>query len=153
MKTVCTCLATLLIAAATATAADVAFGPRAGFTHDSGFDQFHFGGHAMLANLTANVHIVPSLEVGVGDGTLFAANGDVVYEFTEYASNGWSFYAGGGPMLGHYTKDGHDSTDFALNLVVGATYDLTQSRELLTEIRLGVEDAPTVKLTAGLTFF
>lgn len=136
-----------------AAAGDPGYGPRLGYTHDTGFDQIHFGGQVVFANLTTNIHVIPSLELGFGDGTLIALNGDVVYEFTELASDPWSFYAGGGPLLSHFTRDGNDSTDFALSLVGGTTYDLGASRSAFGEIRVGLEDAPALKLTLGVTFF
>lgn len=153
MKKACLILAVLALTACTATAGDLAFGPRAGYTHDDYVDQFHFGGHVQLPDLTANVRIVPSIELGVGDGTLLAVNGDVVYEFTELATSQWSFYAGGGPTLSRFEKDGYDSTDFALNLVLGTTFDLAPAREFFGEFRIGLEDAPDMKFTVGLTFF
>ena len=153
MKKACTLLCALLLLAGTAAATELAFGPRIGYTHDSGLDQFHFGGHVVIPHLTTNLHVVPSVEIGVGDGTLAALNGDLVYEFTELASGRWSFYAGGGPVLTYYTRDGFDSTDFALNLVGGVTFEVGATRELLGEVRVGLEDAPNIKLTLGLTFF
>jgi hypothetical protein len=152
MKKACTLLCALVLLAGTATA-ELAFGPRLGYTHDSSLDQFHFGGHVVIRHLTTNLHVIPSVEVGVGDGTLAALNGDLVYEFTELASGKWSFYAGGGPVLTYFTRDGFDSTDFALNLVGGTTFEVGATRELLGEVRVGLEDAPSIKLTLGLTFF
>jgi hypothetical protein len=153
MKKACTLLCATMLLAGTAAANDLAFGPRIGYTHDSNLDQFHFGAHMVVQHLTTNLHVIPSLEVGVGDGTLLAVNGDLVYEFTELASGKWSFYAGGGPVLTHYTRSGFDSTDFALNLVAGTTFDVGATKELLGEVRIGLEDAPNLKLTLGLTFF
>jgi len=153
MQKACTLVCAMVLLAGTAAAGDLAFGPRIGYTHDSSLDQFHFGGHVVVPHLTTNLHLIPSLEIGVGDGTLTALNGDIVYEFTELASGRWSFYGGGGPVLTYYTNEGRDSTDFALSLVAGATYDLDTGRELLGELRIGLEDAPTLKLTVGLTFF
>ncbi len=153
MKKACIVLCTLTLLAGTAAAGKVAYGPRIGYTHDSSLDQFHFGGHVVFQHLTTNLHAVPSVEIGVGDGTLVAVNGDVIYEFTELASSRWSFYGGGGPVLTYYTNNGFDSTDFALNLVAGTTFEVGATRKLLGEVRIGLEDAPTLKLTLGLTFF
>ena len=153
MKKACICFCFLALLGGTAAANELAFGPRVGYTHDTELDQFHFGAHMIVQHLTTNLHVIPSVELGVGDGTLLAVNGDLVYEFTELASGRWSFYAGGGPVLTYYTNSGFDSTDFALNLVAGSTFDVGATRELLGEVRLGLEDAPTLKLTLGLTFF
>lgn len=139
-------------AVAQARADDVDFGPRLGYTHDSNLDQIHFGGQVAFRNLSSNLHVVPSLELGLGDGSLLALNGDVIWEFTELASGGWSYYAGGGPLLSRYKKDRHKSTDFALSLVAGFTRELQPDRAWFGEIRLGLEDAPVLKLTVGLFF-
>lgn len=154
MKKITLILAVLALTAMTSTAvAEAAFGPRLGYTHDTNLDQFHFGGHVVFPNITSNLHIIPSVELGVGDGTLLGINGDLVYEFTELASGKWSFYAGGGPTLTYFTMDGYDSTDFALSLVAGTTFDVAETRELFAEFRFGLEDAPALKVTLGLTFF
>lgn len=153
MKKACLTIIAVCLAAGAATASDWAWGPRLGYTHDTGLDQFHLGAHAVRPNLTTNLHLVPSVELGFGDGTLLAVNGDVVWEFTEMATGRWSFYAGGGPVFSHYSNDGFDSTDFALGLVAGATAESGPDRKFFGEVRLGLEDAPGLKITAGLTFF
>ncbi len=153
MKKACTVLCALTLLAGTAAAGDLAWGARVGYTHGDNLDQFHFGGHMIVQHLTTNLHVIPSLEIGVGDGTLVALNGDLVYEFTELATAKWGFYAGGGPVLTYYTNDVFDSTDFALNLLAGTTFDVGATKELMAEVRIGLEDAPILKLTLGLTFF
>jgi hypothetical protein len=141
-----------LLAVTPGLAADFGFGPRVGYTSSGNLDQLHFGGHAEFRHVGNNLHLIPSLEVGSGDGTLIAVNGDLVYEFTELATATWSMYGGGGPVLTRYDGDGGDQTDFALNLVLGTNYTLGSDRDLFGEIRLGIEDAPDLKLTVGLTF-
>jgi hypothetical protein len=153
MTRACITLALTVLLAGTAAASDLAFGPRAGYTHDGDLDQVHVGGHVVLRHLTTNIHALPSVEVGFGDGTLLALNADLVYEFTELATGPWGFYGGAGLTLTHYTNDGFDATDFAPSLVAGVTHDLGPARELFGELRLGLEDAPALKLTAGVTFF
>ena len=145
-----------LLAAVAATpviAGDLAVGPRLGYTHDTNLDQLHAGLHVMARNISPNLHLVPSFEVGWGDGTLVALNGDLVWEFTEMASGGWSYYAGGGPVVTRYKHGSDTSNDFALSVVVGVTRELRARSSFLTEVRLGLEDAPSLKVTAGVTFF
>lgn len=153
MKHAPLCLFVLICAAASAVAGDLTYGPRLGYTHDRSLDQFHFGAHATVWKLSANVSVVPSLELGFGDGRLLACNGDVIYEFTELASARWSYYAGGGPLLSRFTRDRRSSTDFALSLVAGVTRELRSDRLWFLELRIGLEDAPALKITTGLTFF
>jgi len=152
MKKATVILAVLVLSATSVLAGDLAFGPRLGYTDSGNLSQIHFGGHAEFRNLTTNLHIIPSVELGTGDGTLLAINGDLVYEFTELASDPWGFYGGGGPVLSYFEKDGFDSTDFALNLVAGVTRTLNSNRHLFGELRVGLEDAPDLKLTVGMTF-
>ena len=142
-----------------AAAGSPARGLRLGYTHDSGYaqgsslNQIHIGAHATVVHLSPNIHVAPSFEVGFQGGTLLALNGDVFYEFTELASNRWSYYAGGGPLLSRYSRNGRSSTDFALSLVAGVTHEPDPGRTLFGEVRLGLEDAPVLKITTGLTFF
>lgn len=143
---------TVAIATTGAAAADLGFGPRLGYTSSGNLDQFHFGGHVEVLRLTPNLQLIPSLEIGSGDGTLIALNGDVLYEFTELADGPWSFYGGGGPVLSRYDHGRFDSTDFALNLVAGVTHSTRADRHWFGELRLGLEDAPDLKFTVGLTF-
>jgi hypothetical protein len=145
--------ALLVAAAATAGADDVFFGPRLGYTHDSYLDQVHVGAHVTAANLSSNVRVTPSAELGFGDGRLLAVNGDVLYEFTELADGRWGYYGGGGPVLTRYTHGRFKSTDFALSLVLGVSHELRHGRALFGEVRLGLEDAPALKLTMGLNFY
>jgi len=152
MKKACSVIVTVILLVSSSAFAGVGFGPRLGYTHDNHLDQFHFGGQ-VVTNLSRNVHLIPSVELGVGDGTLFAVNGDLVYEFTELATGLWSFYAGGGPVITHYSNNGHDSTDVALALVMGSTRQWHETRQLFGEFRFGIEDAPTLKITVGVNFF
>jgi len=153
LGSILTLAASLLLGVGAARADDVAFGPRLGYTHDTNLDQIHFGGQVAFRNISSNLHVVPSLELGLGDGSLLALNGDLVWEFTEMASGGWSYYAGGGPLLSHYKRNRHSSTDFALSLVAGFTRELKADRAWFGEVRLGLEDAPVLKLTVGLFFY
>jgi hypothetical protein len=146
----------VILGATAATGAVVNYGPRLGYTHDDAFDQVHLGGQAWIRDLIdPNVVLLPSVELGFGDdATVFALNGDVVYEFTELAQDPWSFYAGGGLGFIRWDSGDFDDTDIGLNLVGGATYDLAGgTRELFGELRLGVEDTPDLKLTFGLNFY
>ena len=146
-------LIVLLIPIPSAAAGGPDLGLRLGYTHDSNLDQLHFGGHVTVYKLSPNVRITPSFEIGIGDGTLLALNGDVFYDFTELATKRWGYYAGGGPLLSRFSRSRRSSTDFALNLAAGVTRELKPSRTIFAEVRLGLEDAPILKITAGVNFF
>jgi len=150
-----TAITLCLLTAATAAAARPGLGPRVGWTHDSGLDQFHFGGQAVFTEVLTNVRIMPNVELGLGDGwTILAINGDLVYDATELATGNWGFYAGGGLALNRFDHDFGDSTEFGLNLLLGTTYRMgLGGREAFLELRFGLEDSPDLKLTLGLTFF
>jgi hypothetical protein len=140
------------VAATQASALEI--GARAGYTADE-TDQFHIGGHFTAAKPFLGFSLVPSLEIGFGDEvTLFAINGDLLYTFPELATAEWSLYAGGGPALNLVKVDhGEDHEDFGLNAVGGVVRKLKSGNDLLLELRLGLEDSPDFKITAGLTFF
>ncbi len=154
MKTSLT-LTILLLVADTAAAAGVGYGPRLGYTHDSGLDQAHVGGQAVIGDFGMNVVVIPSVEVGFGsESTLLAINGDVVYDFTEFATNRWGFYAGLGLAFNRWDLPHATSTDIGMNAVIGTTWTLPNLRnEFFGELRLGLEDSPDFKLTVGVNVF
>jgi hypothetical protein len=153
-------LSVLLVAATSASAVTKPLGARIGYTSDE-IDQFHLGGHIRLFELARNVAVQPSLEIGFGDdATLIAVNGDVFYEFTELETPEWSFYAGGGLVFSYVNFDvpegidvDDDDTNLGLDIAGGARYQISPGARLFTEIRIGLEDAPDFKITAGVTFF
>ncbi|MFO7652825.1 MAG: hypothetical protein R6X25_03280 [Candidatus Krumholzibacteriia bacterium] len=154
------CLVSILLASAViiagqaAAAPAIPLGARLGYTHDDGLDQFHVGGHARVAEFTRNVFLQPSVELGFGDdATLLAFNGDLFYDFTEFATSQWTFYAGGGIVLSYFERGGFDDWNFGLDLAGGAGYHVSPGTRVFGEIRIGLEDTPDLKLTAGVTFF
>lgn len=142
-------LALLLVVLSTPAHAQNEFGLRAGATLDP--DQFHFGFHMRPPELTPNVRIRPSLELGVGDDfTIGALNLDLVYEFHEGDLRPW---AGAGPGLALVNRDRPgDDTRFeaGLNLVGGL--DWGPGYRYTIEGRIGVGDLPDAKFTFGWTF-
>jgi len=137
---------------------DVGFrglGPRVGMTIDP--DQFHFGGHVDFGNFARRVRFQPSVEIGISDDvTVTALNFEGTYRFNE-RWDVWVPYLGGGPSLNIVNFDdgpGDDSdTDVGLNIVGGVERGLSDGDRFFTELKLGLADAPDLKMTVGWTFY
>lgn len=122
-------------------------GIRGGISVDP--DQFYFGGHLETSPLVDRLYFRPNVEVGFGDDlTLIAANMEFVYKFTTGRS--LNLYAGGGPALNVYMRDGADGgdTDAGFNVLVG----VEQSRGLFFEFKVGAIDSPDFKFGVGYTW-
>jgi len=112
-------------------------------------DQIYFGGHFETPPLIDRLYFRPNLEVGLGDGlTAISVNMEFVYKFP--SKSRWHLYAGGGPAVNFYDRDGEDdtNTEGGLNLLVGAE----QSRGLFFEFKVGAIDSPDLKFGVGWTF-
>jgi hypothetical protein len=149
--------AALLLATATVAQAEMPlpWGLRAGYAGDTDYQQLFVGAHAQVARPLPNTVLQPSVEVGFGDDLLLIAlNVDLFYEFTELAQNDWSFYAGGGVAINYFNPaDFSAETEFGLNLAGGVGHMISRSSRLVAEVRIGLEDAPDVKVSLGVTFF
>jgi len=160
MKRLTAFAAAALLAIATPAAALPNFGARGGFT--SGPDQIHLGAHAEVLEFSPGLVLLPSLEVGLGDDrTVWALNGEVAYTIDRAQWRGWHPYVGGGIGIFIVSFDLPDApagtddsrTDAGLSVLVGASKLLNLGHKFFAEVKVGLEDAPDVKLTAGLTFF
>ena len=131
------------------------FGVRAGYTSWKNLDQFHVGGHVYLGELWPNVEFTPGFEVGFGNSaTVLTINGDVTYLFTEFVGFPWGLYGGGSLSFNLMNPDGGDSeTDLGLSGLVGTTYTFVNDHKGMAEIRFGIMDSPSFKLTFGYTLF
>lgn len=139
------------------------YGPRAGFSVDP--DQFVFGGFADWGELAPMVHLRTSADLGLGDNFLtFIINGDVTYHFKTTPDAAVSFYGGGGLAFVYVDFDAPNipgsniqfdtsTTDIGVNLVFGVEKDLGGYKNGSLELRIGVVDAPDIKVMAGLGFF
>lgn len=130
-----------------AASAQVAPGVRAGLSIDP--DQFYVGGHIETDPLVERLVFRPNVEVGFGDDvTLAAFNFEFVWKFAPRRSP-WGFYAGGGPAINLYQRDGpDDDTEAGFNILAG----LENRRGLFFEFKLGVADSPDFKFGVGFTF-
>lgn len=147
-------LVLLLTVPAVAAAGRPPLGLRAGYTKWDDLNQIHVGGHAKLGDLFPNIAFTPSLEVGFGDGaTVVTVNGDIYYRATELIAKPWGLYGGGSLSFNWVDVDAGSNTDLGLSLLLGTTYELSNSNELMAELRFGILDSPDFKLTFGYTFF
>lgn len=140
----------LILIASSASALEYPVGARMGYTHWSGLDQVHLGGHAKLGEIFPNAELTPGVEVGFGGGfTVMTINGDLVYKFTELTNHPWGLYGGGSLSLNYLDSD----FDLGLSALIGTTYKLSDGNEILGEVRLGFLDSPDLKITFGYTLF
>jgi hypothetical protein len=160
MKRLTAFAAAALLASALPAFALPNYGARAGFT--SGPDQIHLGAHAKVLELSPGLVLLPSIEVGLGDDqTVWAFNGELAWTIDRAEWRGWHPYVGGGLGIFIVSLDppnapaGFDRnrTDAGLSALVGFSKMLKLGHEFFTEVKVGLEDAPDVKVTAGLTFF
>jgi hypothetical protein len=162
MKRLILPLAALLLAAALPAAAQTVdtgphFGARAGVTRTP--DQIHLGAHAELFELAPSVMFLPSVEVGFGDhATTWAFNGELAWTLPLPGVRGWQSYAGGGLAIVYSKFDlpaafDDSRTDIGATVLVGVSKMLKLGHKFFTEVKLGLEDTPDLKVTAGLTFF
>lgn len=128
-------------------------GPRAGMSVNA--DQFHFGGHIDLGDLSNNLMMLTNLEIGVGDNlTSIAPSFELDYRFrSDWGA--WTPYLGGGigPIF-YSPKYGSSSSKLGLYMQFGigrGSYG-SQSGHFFLEGKLGLADAPDFKATVGWTF-
>jgi hypothetical protein len=160
MKRLTAFAAAALLAIATPALALPNFGARAGFT--SGPDQIHLGAHVEVLELSPGLMFLPGVEVGLGDDqTVWALNSELAWTIDRGDWRGWRPYVGGGIGIFIVSIDRPDAlfgfddnrTDVGLSALVGVSKLLNLGHKFFAEVKVGLEDAPDVKVTAGLTFF
>ncbi len=126
----------------TSAVGEARFGPRVGLTVDP--DQVHFGAHAVVSLADASLRFHPNFEIGLGDDvTLISMNANLAYRFSPSA---WRPFLGGEIGIIRYEADFYDDTDIGVSLVGGFE---RSSEALFFEARVGLADAPDVKVTVG----
>ncbi len=131
------------------------WGPRVGLTLDN-FDQVHFGGHLDFGNIASHIRFQPNVEIGVGDDITFVAiNAEAAYRFAS-RWDVWAPYAGGGLGFDIISLDGPgesgSNTDIGFSALGGIEKGLSSGHRFFTEMKIGLVDAPDIKITAGWTF-
>jgi hypothetical protein len=123
-------------------------GVRGGVSVDP--DQFYVGGHFESDELIERLHFRPNLEVGFGDDlTTVGVNIEAIYKIPLRNRRDTSFYAGGGPGINIYDRDGEDNseTEAGLNLLAGLEFG-----NFFFEVKGGLFDSPDLKVGIGYTF-
>jgi len=137
--------------------AKTAWGLRGGITSNP--DQVHVGAHVIAGELFNDGWFIPNVEVGFGDHlTLVALNPELVYKFVKRGTSDWGFYVGGGLGVNFESWDtgvtGKDSnTEIGLNFLGGMSRRLSSGNEFFLELKLGAQNSPDTKVTAGFTFY
>lgn len=128
-------------------------GPRLGMSVNA--DQFHFGGHIDMGDLSPRIMIQPNLEIGVGDNlTTIAPSFELDYRFREDWGV-WTPYLGAGIGPIFYSPDNGDNfTKLGLYMQFGVGKGSISNRasHFFIEGKLGLADAPDFKATVGWTF-
>jgi len=145
----------LIPAMAHAAISTESIGPRVGFSLDP--DQIFVGGQAVMGEIARDVVWSPNIELGVGDHqTNIAFNMDFDYRF-RLTDTDWRPYAGFGLGIdfASFDRAGVDDSDTSVggNFVFGAAVPIQRSNSsFFGELRLGLGDLPSLKITAGWQF-
>lgn len=131
------------------------WGPRIGATFDP--DQIHFGAHMDFGNLARRIRFQPNVELGLGDDlTVGALNFELNYRFREDWAV-WTPYLGGGLglfLISHSGEGLEDDTETELGVSImgGIEKGISDGDRFFLEAKIGLVDAPDLKLTIGWTF-
>jgi hypothetical protein len=129
------------------------WGPRVGMSFNP--DQVYFGAHVDFGNFAQHIRFQPNLEIGFGDDmTLFAINAEAAYRFAS-RWDVWTPYLGGGIGANIVSPNGggKSETDFGASILGGIEKGLANGSRFFIEAKLGLADAPDLKLGVGWTFY
>jgi hypothetical protein len=136
----------LLLGLALPAYADSTIGFRAGMAIDP--DEFVFGIHFRTAPISERtLYIVPSLEVGFGDATMIALNGDLHYLFD--LDSKVDPYIGGGVTVNWFDTDGGSDTEVGGSILGGLMLGKTSLGPMFAELKIGLGDVPDAKIMVG----
>ena len=106
-------------------------------------DDFLIGAH-FKPHPIRNISVVPGVEGGFGDTTMFAINGDVHYALPLKAKFG--AYVGAGLTENWFDFDSGSEWDFGGSIIAGGTFT-----KFSLEAKFGLGDTPDFKLVAAFT--
>jgi hypothetical protein len=130
------------------------WGPRIGFS--SSPDQVHLGAHMDFGYFAEHFRLQPNMEIGFGSGRVLTAfNMETAYRFPTMWGD-WAPYAGGGIGVDRISMEDHPEgshSDLGVNALGGIEKELAGGDRFFLETKLGLTQAPDVKITAGWTFY
>ena len=137
----------LLIGVALPAYADSTIGFRGGMAIDP--DEFVIGIHFRTDPISEqNLFIVPSIEVGFGDATMIALNGDLHYLFD--LDSKVDPYIGGGITVNWFdTDNGNSDTEVGGSVLGGLMLGKTDLGQMFFEFKIGLGDVPDAKILVG----
>lgn len=111
-------------------------------------DEFVVGIHFRTDPIDGKqLYIVPSFEVGFGDATMLAFNGDLHYVFD--LESKLDPYAGGGVTVNWFDDNGQSDTEVGGSILGGLLLGETDMGRMFLEMKLGLGDVPDVKIMVG----
>jgi hypothetical protein len=132
-----------------------AYGPQFGFT--SSPDQFFIGGHLKWGGVAQQLDFVPGIDLGFGDNsTIVSLNGDFHYRLATKTT--WRPYLGAGVGIHFVSEDNSGPTTDNSNTVTGGQFiagaDVLAKggSRFFTELKLGFNNSPDMKVVAGFNF-
>jgi len=94
------------------------------------------------------LYIVPSVEVGFGDATMIALNGDLHWLFD--LDSKVDPYVGGGITINWFdTDNGNSDTEVGGSVLGGLMLGNTSLGPMFAELKLGLGDVPDAKILVG----
>ena len=139
-----------LLAVAGNVRAGIGAGVRAGISGTP--DQVVVGGQAMLGPVAPFIQLVPSVDFGFGDdASTTAINIDFRINLPSLPKVSPNLYIGAGPTIMLVRPNGEDRrTDIGFNAIAGVKIPMGLISHYNLEARLGVGDAPDIKVLFGI---
>jgi len=144
-----------------AQAAPMRWGPRAGFSANP--DQVVVGAHLDFGEIARQLGLRPNIELGLGDHVTTVAPAGDLFWLPPQKWQRWQPYLGGELAItyakanidyppGYVGPKDDSNTDLGLMLLGGVQTDLSNGKQLLLELKIGLTNTADLKLMAGLTF-
>jgi hypothetical protein len=139
----------VLLPAAASAGAFTYYGPHLGFSQ--GPDHMVVGGQLQWNGVAPRLAFVPGIDVGFADATSIATlNGDFHYNLSY--DTAWQPYVGAGVALTLWSDRASPAAsgpESGGSLILGAAVFNRSGGRFFTELKLGLGDAPDLKVLAG----